>query len=488
MTDAIDIANAGEAVGQLIDGESVGPNGGGSLVVWNPNVGEPLARVPEGTADDVDRAVTSARRAQREWWALPPYERERILSRVGDLLERDKQRLARVESENTGKTIANAVGEVEFAAETFHFCAGHPARAHGQQIPMPDPRTLCYTLLEPVGVVGAITSWNSPLVIAAAKIGPALAAGCAVVVKPAQEAPLSTLELARLAAEAGVPPGCVNVVTGGDETGAALSDHPGVDKLSFTGSAATGRAVLRALAATGTPGVLELGGKSPNIVFPDVDLEASIDGILLGALSNAGQECCAGARVLVHADVRDELVELASRRIRDMRVGSGAEAGSEIGPMINAAHRDRVAGFVERALGEGATVCARADAPEQGFFYPPTLLDRVTPSMEVWREEVFGPVLAVDSFETDDEALEKANATRYGLAAGVWTADIERAIRFVRELEAGLVWVNSYLEVVSPAAPFGGGKDSGFGRELGVLGPLEFSQVKTAYLAGARTR
>ena len=453
------------------------------IEVWNPNVGELLTRVPDGTADDVDAAVGSARAAQREWWARTPYERERVLRRIGDLIERDRERLARVESENTGKTIANALGDVDFAAEAFHFYAGHPARAFGQQVPTADPGLLCYTRLEPLGVVGAITAWNYPIVLTAVKVAPALAAGCAVVVKPAPETPLSTIELARLAVEAGLPAGCLNVVTGAGETGAALAGHPGVDKVSFTGSTATGRAVLGALAANGRPATLELGGKSPNIVFADVDLEESLDAILMGALINSGQECCAGARVLVHRDVYEPFRDLAAARIQSLRVGAGTDSTSEIGPLISARQRERVSGFVERALGEGARVCARGDAPEGGFFYPPTLLDRIGDAMEVWREEVFGPVLALDSFDSDDEALRKANATRYGLAAGVWTADIGRAIRFVNELEAGTVWVNSYLEQ-STAAPFGGGKDSGFGRELGSLGPLEFSEVKTAYLRG----
>jgi acyl-CoA reductase-like NAD-dependent aldehyde dehydrogenase len=485
MADAVETV---EIVGQLIDGESVAAEGGEYFDVWNPSLGELLARAPLGTDGDVDRAMRSARRGQREWWSRSPYERERVLNRIGDLIAGDKERLARIESENTGKTLAFATWEVEFAAETFHLSAGHATRAHGEQIPLSDPGMLCYTRLEPVGVAGFVTSWNSPLVQAAAKAAGALAAGCGVVMKPAQEAPLTTIELARIAVDAGMPAGCFNVVTGGDETGAALSRHPRVDKLGFTGSFETGRSVLQALAATARPSAVELGGKAPNVVFPDIDLEASLDGILRGALYNSGQECCLGARLLVHSDVLEEFVGLASVRIRDMRAGGGGDVAREIGPLISAEHRARVGGFVERAVQEGATVCARGEVPERGFFYPATLLDRTTPSMEVWREEVFGPVLAVDSFDSDDEALEKANATRYGLAAGVWTADMDRAIRFVNELEAGLVWVNSYLEAISPAAPFGGGKDSGFGRELGRLGPLEFSQVKTAYVKGAPPR
>ena len=474
-----------EPTGQFIAGEIAPANGGATLDVWNANLGELLARVPEGTPADVDRAIAAARQGQREWWALPPYDRERVLRRIGDLILRDRDRIAVIDAENTGKTLANALADVDFAAETFHFYAGHPARAYGQHVPTADPDLLCYTRLEPVGVVAAITAWNYPIALAAVKVAPALAAGCGVVIKPAPETPLSTIELARLTLEAGLPAGCLNVVTGGAATGAALAAHPGVDKLSFTGSTATGRSVLAALAANGRSAVLELGGKSPNIVFADVDLESSLDAVLMGALANSGQECCAGARVLVQREVFEEFRDLAAERIQSLRVGAGTDPESEIGPLVSARQRERVSGFVERALGEGARVWARGEAPDKGFFYPPTLLDRVGDAMEIWREEVFGPVLALDSFDDDDEALRKANATRYGLAAGVWTADIGRAIRFVRELQAGTVWVNSYLEQ-STSAPFGGSKDSGFGREMGSLGPLEFSEVKTAYVRGAR--
>ncbi len=473
-----------ETIGQLIGGESVGSGGSASITVWNPSLGEPIAEVPDGTRADVDRAVKSARAALREWWALAPYERERALHRIGDLILERKESLVRLESADTGKTLAATVDDVDFAAEIFHFSSAHAARAHGEQIPLSERGTLCYTLLEPIGVVGAITSWNSALVIAAATLGPALAAGCAVVVKPDQQAPLATLELARIAIEAGAPAGCVNVVTGGDETGAALAEHPGIDKLTFAGSVETSRSVLRALAENGTPSGIDAGGKSPNVVFADVDLDTSLDPILRGALTNGGQECCTGARVLVEQAILDEFAERAAERIRHMRVGDAADPATEIGPMVSALHRDRVAGFVERAVGEGARIAAQADCPARGFFFPPTLLDGVTETMEVWREEVFGPVLAIRAFDGDDDALEQANASRYGLAAGVWTADIDRAIRFVRELDAGLVWVNSYLDVLSPAAPFGGGKDSGFGSWLGVPGPSEFSRMKTAYVRG----
>lgn len=457
------------------------------ITVWNPSLGEPIAEVPDGSAEDVDRAVASARAAQREWWALAPYERERALHRIGDLILERRESLARLESDDTGKTLVASRDDVDFAAEVFHFASAHAARAHGEQIPLSESGTLCYTLLEPIGVVGSITSWNSALVIATVTIAPALAAGCAVVTKPDQQAPLATLELARIAVEAGVPAGCVTVVTGGDATGAALAEQPGIDKLVFTGSVETSRSVLRALAENGTPSGIDTGGKSPSLVFADVDLDVSLDPILRGALTNGGQECCTGARILVERSIHDEFVERAAARVGALRVGDAADPGTEIGPMVSTLHRDRVAGFVERAVAGGARVTAQAASPERGFYFPPTLLAGVTDTMEVWREEVFGPVLAVAAFDSDDDALEKANASRYGLAAGVWTADIDRAIRFVRELDAGLVWINSFLDVLSPAAPFGGSKDSGFGSWLGVTGPSGFSRTKTAYVRGVPT-
>ncbi|NLT07516.1 MAG: aldehyde dehydrogenase [Solirubrobacterales bacterium] len=476
-----------DAHGHLIGGEEVGAGDGARLEVFDADAAAPLATVPDGDGADIDAAVAAARAGQREWWALAPYERERVLRRIGDLIERDRDRLAAIEARNTGKTAANAGLDVDFAVEAFHYYSGYPTRAAGRQIPTPDPALLCYTRLEPVGVVGAIAAWNYPIVLAAVKVAPALAAGCAVVLKPAPETPLTALELGRLAFEAGLPPGCLNVVCGGPDTGAALAGAHGVDKVSFTGSTATGRAVLARLAGSGRAGVLELGGKSPNLVFADADYAGSLDAILMGALVNSGQECCAGARLLVQREIYEDFRELAAARIESLRVGPGTDPASEIGPLISARQRERVSGFVERALGDGARVWARGSAPEGGFYYPPTLLDRIDERMEVWREEVFGPVLCLDSFDGDDEALRKANATRYGLAAGVWTADLGRALRFVNELEAGTVWVNSYLEQTA-GAPFGGGKDSGFGRELGEAGALEFSQEKTAYVRGIRPR
>lgn len=456
------------------------------LEVWNPGRGEVIAHMPVGTAADVDEAIERARAAGRTWSRSAPGDRERILYRLADAIETNADRLAQLETLNTGKPIRNA-REVDVlgSAAIFRFYAGYPTKQFGHQIPTAEPGLLCYTRMEPIGVVGAIVPWNYPLLIATYKVAAALAAGCSIVVKPSPETPLTALELADLASKAGVPPGVLNVVLGDAETGAALAGNPGIAKLGFTGSTQTGRAVLQALAQNVRPAVMELGGKSPSIVFDDVDVSAIADAVLEGAFDNAGQECSAGARILVHENIFESFVGIAADRVRAVRVGNGLDSTVTIGPLISERHRNRVAGYVERALAEGARVVAQGAAPPEGFFYPPTLLTDVDQRMEICREEVFGPVATVQPFATDDDALAMANSTGYGLAAGIWTSDIGRSLRFAEELEAGTVWVNSYLRG-EIAAPFGGVKNSGFGRELGLLGPLEFCQVKTVYIKDPR--
>jgi phenylacetaldehyde dehydrogenase len=452
--------------------------------VFDPSTGGVIAELPEASSSTVDAAVSSARQAFRTWSRTGPKEREALLHRIADLLEEDAERLAMLETLNCGKPLAAArEGDVQGAIDVFRFYAGYPTKNFGQLIPSDDAETLIFTIPEPVGVVAAITPWNYPLLIAAGKIAPALAAGCAVVVKPAPETPLTTLELASIVSRAGAPAGLLNVVAGGPDTGTFLSGHAGISKLSFTGSTRTSSLILTQLAKIRRPAAMELGGKSPNVVFEDVVLARSLDAILMGALYNAGQECCAGARILVHEAIADDFMSAVKARLPAFRVGPGSNPDVEIGPMVSERHQQRVAGFVDRAREEGASVLVTAPIPDAGYFYEPTVLVDLDPGMEVWREEVFGPVLAIDTFSSDDEALEKANATRYGLAAGIWTGDIQRALRFARELEAGQVWINSYL-AGSPSAPFGGLKDSGWGRELGAAGLLEFCELKTVYMRG----
>lgn len=475
------LGTTARTIGHHIGGDTVTKTDAKEIDVFCPATGEVIARAPVGSAADIDAAVGSAASAFASWSKTPPAEKEVVLRRIAAAIKAEREHLAQLERENTGKRIDVAMDEIDAAAEQFAFYSGYPSKEFGDQIPISDASTLCYTRVEPVGVVGAITPWNYPLLIIAGKVSAALAAGCTVVAKPAPETPLTALELARICVEAGIPGGSFNVVTGDGSTGHALAHHPQLGKVSFTGSTVTGRKVLAAAGANGHSGTAELGGKSPNLVFADVDLATSMDSILMGALTNAGQECCAGARVLVEAHVFDEFVALAADRIRSLRVGFAED--SEIGPLISRRQYERVSGFVERAIDEGATIGARSDAPQEGFFFPPTMLVDVRPEMEACREEIFGPVLTVDRFVDDDDALHKANDTPYGLAAGVWTSSIERAIRFSNELEAGLVWVNSYLAGDS-AAPFGGSKASGFGRELGLEGPKEFTQIKTVYVSG----
>lgn len=470
--------------GHFIGGEWQIPNEP-PFAVFDPSRAKVIADLPTASSSTVDAAVASARQAFRSWSREDPKVREMVLHRIADLLEEDAERLARLETLNCGKPLAAArLADVQGSIDVFRFYAGYPTKNFGQLIPSDDAGTVIFTIPEPVGVVAAITPWNYPLLIAAGKVAAALAAGCAVVVKPAPETPLSTLELARIVSKAGAPAGLVNVVAGGSDTGTFLSAHAGISKLSFTGSTQTSTSILTQLAKTRRPAAMELGGKSPNVVFDDIDIARSVDAVLMGALYNAGQECCAGARVLVHEATAKEFLDAVEARVPALRVGPGLRPDVEIGPMVSERHLHRVAGFVDRAREEGATVLSTAPIPDEGYFYEPTVLVDVDPSMEVCREEVFGPVLAIDTFSSDDEALEKANATRYGLAAGVWTGNIQRALRFAREVEAGQVWINSYL-AGSPSAPFGGIKDSGWGRELGAAGLLEFCELKTVYMRGA---
>jgi aminobutyraldehyde dehydrogenase len=467
--------------GHFIDGEW--RSGSGELFpVVNPSDGELLAELPIGTAEDVDAAVAGARRAFAAWSKLAPGERERILRGFADVLDSHREELGTLESLDVGKPLRGAMGEASRAGELVRFFAGFATKNFGQQIPLRDSAVVCYTQLEPIGVIGAITPWNYPLLIGLNKIAPALAAGCAVVVKPPPEAPLSTLAVARIAVEAGLPEGLVNVVVGDHVAGSALAGHRGVAKLMFTGSTETGSAILGQAAKSIRPASLELGGKSPHIVFGDADLAGAADQVLLGGTYNSGQECCAGARVLVEADIYDEFVPALKKRIERLTVGPASADSTDLGPLISAGHRERVAGYVERAVAAGAEVVARGEAPEgPGFFFPPTVLAPVEPGAEIWCEEVFGPVITITTFDDDDDALAKANDTNYGLAAGVATADIGRAIRFSNELQAGMVWVNAFLSG-DAAAPFGGVADSGFNREMGLPGFQDFCSIKAVYI------
>ena len=468
--------------GHLIGGERVPSASGRTFEDIDPATARPLATLALGGAEEIDRAVAVARAAQPGWGEVDPLARGRVLHRLGELLEANAAELAMLEARDVGKPLREAQRDIGTAVRTWIYHAGWPSKLTGTTNPA-DPGVFSYTLREPLGVVGAITPWNFPLVIASWKLAPALACGNTVVHKPAEESPLSALRLAELALEAGVPEGVLNVVTGEAEAGAALAAHEDVDKLSFTGSTEVGQEIQRAAAGNLKRLSLELGGKSANVVLDDADLDLALEGALRATFRNQGQVCTAGARLVVHERVADRLVERLAERVEAIRLGPCDDDGAEMGPLVSARQRERVLELYESAVIEGGRALvgggpAHVESAPDGFFVQPSIFVETTNAMRINREEIFGPAVAVIPVEDADEAVRVANDTRFGLAAAVWTRDGARAHKIARALRAGTVWVNMYGGL-DPYAAYGGRGLSGYGFEQGPQTMDEYTTLKT---------
>ncbi|PSR24336.1 MAG: betaine-aldehyde dehydrogenase [Sulfobacillus benefaciens] len=471
-----------------IQGKWVPSHSGLTMEDIDPSTREVLTEVARGGKDDISLAVEAAQQAFRDktWRQMSPQGRGVLMWKLADLMAAHLEELAQIESLDMGMPLRQAqYGTIPMAIDHLRYMAGWATKIEGETIPVSTGSFFNYTLRQPVGVVGAIIPWNFPLLMAIWKLGAALAVGCTVVLKPAEQSPLSALRLAELVTEAGFPPGVINIVTGyGPEAGAALASHPGVNKIAFTGSTEVGRSIMRSAANNMARVSLELGGKSPNIICADADLKRAVSGSMLGIFMNQGEVCSAGSRIYVAREIYDQTLEQMTAYAKNMRVGMALDIKTQMGPVVSSEQYERVLGYIAKGQEEGAKVVAGGQAMPgagSGFFIEPTIFSQVTDTMSIAQEEIFGPVAAVMPFDTIDEVVERANLSAYGLAAGVWTENVRTAHYLAQNLDAGTVWVNAY-HVYDAAAPWGGFKQSGFGREMGHHALELYTEIKDVWI------